>query len=90
QLNEGANQVAIGNPSQIVSTEHDRQVLNSVREQLAAAMTALFNTVIDAQSKTTVADELREVSAEAVNYVKAWLSGKALANEKLEAETMLI
>ncbi|RTL72916.1 MAG: ORF6N domain-containing protein [Hyphomicrobiales bacterium] len=90
QLNDGTDQVAISNPSQIISTEQDRKMLEGVREQFANAMKALFETVIDAKRNTTVADELQEVSAEAVNYVKAWLSGKALANEKLEAETMLI
>lgn len=90
QLQSGSNQVAIANPSQVVPTGNDRKVLTAVRDQLADAMKALFNTVIDTGRNTTVADELGEVSAEAVNHVKAWLRGRALANEKLEAETMLI
>ncbi len=61
-----------------------------VRDNLAAAMNALFAVVVDQQRNTTVADELHAVSAEAVNHVKAWLRGKTVANEKLEAETMLI
>lgn len=90
QLQAGRNQVAIANPSQLVPTEQDRKMLGAVRDQLAAAMTALFDTVIDARRNTTVADELGEVSSAALNHIKAWLRGKALANDKLEAETMLI
>ena len=46
--------------------------------------------MIDDKANTTVADELRAVSAEAVNHVKAWLRGKSVANDKIEAETLLI
>lgn len=90
QLQAGANQVAIANPSQIVQTDHDRQTLGTIRNQVAAAIGALFETVVDAKRNTTVADELREVSTEAVNHIKAWLQGKSIANDKIAAETMLV
>jgi hypothetical protein len=90
QLQSGASQIAIANPSQVVPTAQDLKIMGTVRDQLAAAMKALFETVVDANRKTTVADELAEVSAEAVNHVKAWLRGKSIANGKIEAETMLI
>jgi len=90
QLQAGAQQVAIPSPSQLVSTEQDLQLVNTARERLAGAITALFNTVIDVNRNTTVGEELQEVSSEALNHIKAWLRGKALTNDKLEAETMLV
>jgi hypothetical protein len=90
QLDAGRRQLAIANPSRIAPTEEDRRIITSAREQLAEAMKNLFDYVIDTKSKTTVADELKEVSAEAVNHVKAWLRGKSIDNSKVEAETLLI
>lgn len=90
QLQAGSNQIAIANPSQVVPSEHDSKMLDTIREQLAGAVKALFDTVIDARRQTTVGDALGEVSADAINHVKAWLRGKSIANDKLEAETMLI
>jgi hypothetical protein len=90
QIQAGATQLAIANPSRVAPTEEDRKIFAVAREQFAAAMKSLFETVVDAKRNTTVADELQEVSAEAVNHVKAWLRGKSIANDKIEAETMLI
>jgi peptide subunit release factor 1 (eRF1) len=90
QILAGADPVAITNPSQVALTENDRAIITTARTQLANAVKTLFDSVIDERRKTTVADELRAVSADAVDYVKAWLKGKSVANEKIEAETMLI
>jgi uncharacterized protein YuzE len=90
QLATGSRQLTLTNSSRIVPTAQDRSLLETAREHLASAMRSLFETVVDAKRNTTVADELQEVSAEAVNHVKAWLRGKSIANEKIEAETMLI
>jgi len=50
----------------------------------------LLNTVVDSEQNTTVQDELGEVAKGAVSHVKEWLRSRHIANEKIEAETLLI
>lgn len=90
QVQAGQGQVTLANPSRLVETEHDRTMIAGLRQQLSDAITGLLNTVVDAKAKTTVADELRAVSAEAVGHLKAWLQSNSVANEKIRAETLLI
>jgi hypothetical protein len=90
QVQSGHGQVTISNPSRLIEAGSDRSLIDKVRLQLSDAVGRLLNTVIEPGSQTTVADELRSVAAEAVNHVKAWLKGKSVANDKIEAETLLI
>jgi hypothetical protein len=90
QVQSGHGQVTISNPSRLIDTGSDRSLIDKVRVQLSDAVGRLLNTVVEPGSQTTVADELHSVAAEAVNHVKAWLKGKSVANDKIEAETLLI
>jgi hypothetical protein len=90
QVQAGGGNLTISNPSRLIQTDADRSLIGNLRQQLSDAVSGLLNTVVDTKARTTVADELHEVSAEAVNHLKAWLKGKAFANEKIEAETLLI
>lgn len=90
QVQAGHGQVTLTNPSRLVETEADRTMIENLRQQLSDAIGGLLNTVVDAKAKTTVADELRDVSAEAVGHLKAWLQSNSVANEKIRAETLLI
>ncbi|GEM_PF-489784 len=90
QVQAGRGQLTITNPSRLVETEADRSMIANLRSQLSDAVSGLLNTVVDARANTTVADELRAVSAEAVGHLKAWLQGNTVANEKIRAETLLI
>lgn len=90
QVQAGQGQLTITNPSRLIETAADRSLIDKLRQQLSDAVGGLLNTVVDTQANTTVADELREVSAEAVSHIKAWLKGKSVANDRIEAETLLI
>lgn len=90
QVQAGHGQLTITNPSRLIETAADRSLIDKLRQQLSDAVGGLLNTVVDTQANTTVADELREVSAEAVSHIKAWLKGKSVANDRIEAETLLI
>ncbi len=90
QLQSGSRAITIANPSRLIETDADRTLIDKLRQQLSDAIGSLLNTVVDARAKTTVADELHEIAAEAVNHLKAWLKGKSVANEKVRAETLLI
>ncbi len=90
QVAAGSRALAITNPSRIAPSEEDRSMIEGVRDQLRKATRSLLDTVVDESANTTVADELQQVSAEAVGHVKAWLRGKSVANSKIEAETLLI
>jgi hypothetical protein len=90
QLQAGRGELTITNPSRLVETEADRSMIANLRQQLSDAVSGLLNTVVDAKAKTTLADELRNVSAEAVGHLKAWLQTNSVANEKIRAETLLI
>jgi len=90
QVQAGHGQLTIANPSRLIETEADRSLIEKLRGQLSDAVGGLLNTVVDARANTTVADELHQVSAEAVNHLKAWLKGKSVANDRIEAETLLI
>lgn len=90
QVQAGQGQLTIANPSRLVETDADRSMIANLRQQLSDAVSGLLNTVVDAKAKTTVADELRAVSAEAVGHLKAWLQSNSVANEKIRAETLLI
>lgn len=90
QVQAGHGQLTITNPSRLIETAADRSLIDKLRQQLSDAVGGLLNTVVDTRANTTVADELREVSAEAVSHIKAWLKGKSVANDRIEAETLLI
>lgn len=90
QVQAGRDQLTIANPARLIATEADRTLIDKLRQQLSDAVGGLLNTVVDTRANTTVADELREVSAEAVSHIKAWLKGKSVANDRIEAETLLI
>ena len=90
QVQAGQGQLTISNPSRLIETDADRTMIATLRQQLSDAVGGLLNTVVDARAKTTVADELRAVSADAVNHLKAWLQSNSVANEKIRAETLLI
>jgi hypothetical protein len=90
QLQAGARQLTITNPSRIAPTQQDRGLFDTARAGLADAMRSLFDTVIDARRNATVSDVLQEGAGEAVGHVMAWLRGKSLANDKLEADTILV
>lgn len=90
QVQAGQGQLTITNPSRLIETAGDRSLIDKLRQQLSDAVGGLLNTVVDTRANTTVADELREVSAEAVSHIKAWLKGKSVANDRIEAETLLI
>ena len=90
QVQAGRGQLTLTNPSRLVETDADRSMIANLRQQLSDAVSGLLNTVVDARANTTVADELRAVSAEAVGHLKAWLQSNTVANEKIRAETLLI
>lgn len=90
QVQAGQGQLTLTNPSRLIETDADRTLIANLRQQLSDAISGLLNTVVDAKAKTTVADELRGVSAEAVSHLKAWLQSNTVANEKIRAETLLI
>lgn len=90
QVQAGQGQLTISAPSRLLETDADRTLIENLRKQLSDAVGGLLNTVVDAKAKTTVADELRAVSAEAVGHLKAWLQSNSVANEKVRAETLLI
>jgi len=90
QMQAGQGQLTIANPSRLIETDADRTLIEKLKGQLSEAVGGLLDTVVEPKGKVTVADELREVSAEAVNHLKAWLKGKSVANDKIEAETLLI
>lgn len=90
QVQAGQGQLAITAPSRLIETEAESGLVEKLRSQLSDAVGRLLDTVVEPQSRTTVADELREISAEAVTHLKAWLKGKSVANDRIEAETLLI
>lgn len=90
QVQAGQGQLTLTNPSRLIETDANRTMIANLRQQLSDAISGLLNTVVDAKAKTTVADELRGVSAEAVSHLKAWLQSNTVANEKIRAETLLI
>lgn len=90
QVQAGNRQLTIANPSRLTDADEDRKMVGNLRKQLAEAVDRLLNTVIDVKSKATVADEMLQISAEATKHVKAWLRGRSVNNEKIEAETLLI
>lgn len=90
QVQAGRGQVTIETPSTLIETDADRELIHTVRTQLSDAVTRLLDTVVEPGGEVTVADELREVSGGAISHVKAWLNGKSVSNEKIEAETVLI
>ena len=90
QVQAGQGHLTIAAPSRLIEADGDRALIENLRKQLSDAVGGLLNTVVDAKAKTTVADELRAVSAEAVSHLKAWLQSNSVANEKIRAETLLI
>lgn len=90
QVQAEQGEVTLANPSRLIETEAERTMIAGLRQQLSDAVSGLLNTVVDAKAKTTVADELGAVSAEAVGHLKAWLQSNSVANEKIHAETLLI
>ncbi len=90
QVQAGQGQLTIATPSRLIETDADRTLIEKLRGQLSEAVGRLLDTVVEPKGQVTVADELREVSADAVNHLKAWLKGKSVSNDKIEAETLLI
>jgi hypothetical protein len=90
QMEAGRGRLTVSEPSRLIQSEADRTFMAQLRGRLVVAVDSLLNTVIEPNGRTTVADELRTVAAEAVNHIKAWLKGKSVANDKIEAETLLI
>jgi len=90
QVYAGHGRVTIAAPSRLVATDSDCTMIEKLRMQLSEAVGRLLDTVVEPQGRVTVADELRLVAAETVNHVKAWLKSKSLANDKIEAETLLL
>jgi hypothetical protein len=90
QLYSGRNAIEISNPSRLTPDAEDVKQIHKLRRKIAKSVNDLLNTVVDSEQKTTVQDELDEVAKGAVSHVKEWLRSRHVANEKIEAETLLI
>lgn len=90
QVYQGKHEIEVSNPSRIAPDEDTTKQAQSVRKQIAKAVTNLLNTVVDTKSKTTVKDELGEVAIGVTTHLKEWLNAKKVGNEKIEAETLLV
>lgn len=90
QLYRGRNAIEISNPSRLTPDAEDVKQIHKLRRKIAKSVNDLLNTVVDSEQKTTVKDELDEVAKGAVSHVKEWLRSLHVANEKIEAETLLI
>jgi hypothetical protein len=62
----------------------------ALKRRLLGAVTKLLDTEVDPRSRTTVRDELGEVSGNALTHLKEVLKTRGLENEKLHAEVALI
>ncbi|MBW2004339.1 MAG: ORF6N domain-containing protein [Deltaproteobacteria bacterium] len=90
QLYRGQNAIEISNPSRLAPDAEDVEQIRKLRRKIAKSVNDLLNTVVDSEQNTTVQDELGEVAKGAVSHVKEWLRSRHVANEKIEAETLLI
>jgi hypothetical protein len=90
QASEGHSRIAIPEPSQYRSSPQGRRARRRFRTRLANALTALLDTIVDAQSKRTVRDVVQKLGLEAVLNIQARLRTKGLENAKLEADTSLL
>ncbi len=90
QVLAGKGQLTLSQPGRLLPQNPDDSAARSFQKRIMSAIDGLLNTVVDPERKTTVGDELQETAAEAVNHIKEWLRGKKVANEKIEAETLLI
>lgn len=90
QVLAGKGQIKLSHPDRLLPESRDDGAARAFQKRIMGAIESLLNTVVDAERKTTVGDELQETAAEAVGHIKEWLRGKKVANEKIEAETLLI
>ena len=90
QIRAGQAQITLPDPSRLLPATADEAATSQFRTRISAAVNKLLDTVVDSERHTTVADEMRETAAEAINHIKEWLRGKKITNEKIEAETLLI
>jgi ORF6N domain len=89
QLKSGQRRITVANPALLRATRPDA-TFETLRKRFLGALEEMLNTEIDEGRGTTVKDELHETAAEAIGYVREWLRGKKVSNEKVEAETLLI
>ena len=89
QLKSGQRRITVANPALQRATRPDA-TFETLRKRFLGALEEMLNTEIDEGRGTTVKDELHETAAEAIGYVREWLRGKKVSNEKVEAETLLI
>lgn len=90
QLNQGAQEIAISNPSRIAPDKNQVRQIQGIRQKIVKSVAELLDIVVDSKQKTTVGDEIGEVAKGAVEHLKEWLRSRKVANEKIEAETLLI
>ena len=90
QVFQGKKMIQVSNPSRIAPNEEQLNHARKLRTKIAKAIDDLLNTVVNTDQNTTVKDELGNIAQEAVGYVKEWLRGKKIGNEKIEAETYLL
>jgi hypothetical protein len=93
QIVSGRKQIAISQPSRLRAEDdddHHSGNIAKVRRQLASAVTALLDTVIDTAKDKTVRQTSQELTSGALDHVRERLRAKGLENAKLEADTMLV
>ena len=90
QVHEGRTQIAIPQPSQYRSSPENRRAIRQFKSRLIGALTALLDTVVDVQNKSTVRDVARTIGSEAIQHIHERLHTKGLQNAKLEADTTLL
>lgn len=95
QIIGGRKQVAISEPSRLRADDHDdddrhADGIAKMRKQLASAVTALLDTVIDTSKEKTVRQTSQELTSGALENVRERLRTRGLENAKLEADTVMV
>jgi hypothetical protein len=87
---EGRADVAATPPTCLAADSASVGTVQALRRKLFDALTTLLDTVVDPANKTTVRDELGDVSTHALAHLKEYLKTRGLENEKLHADIALI
>jgi hypothetical protein len=90
QLIQGRTEITVSHPSRLVPDQPAAKEVAALKRKLLGAVTKLLDTEVDPRSRTTVRDELGEVSGNALTHLKEVLKTRGLENEKLHAEVALI
>lgn len=90
QLASGRRELRVSQPSRYVPDPETLSRVSSLRNSLYAAISDLLRITIRPDSNATLADEIGDTAASALDMLKAHLKSKTLENEKVAAETLLV